>query len=177
MMDTTISTWYLLQAAAEEAAANTDAFAALKQYSQFFHPAFMWVLLVMGSYALYTGVQWKKTRTAEDKEVKKELMAKQFREKHYQVASWFLAFIVLGTLGGMAVTYINNGKLFVGPHLLAGLGMVALLGLAVAMVPYMQKGQQWARSIHISLNLSMLLVFGWQAVTGMDILFKILSDF
>lgn len=176
-MDAMTSVWLLLEAATDAAVADADSLATLKKYSQLFHPAFMWVLVVMGGYVLYTGVKWKKTRTAEDKEVKKELMAKQFREKHYQVASWFLAYIILGSLGGMAVTYINNGKLFVAPHLLAGLGMLGLLGLAVAMVPYMQKGQQWARTIHVSLNLSMLGLFGWQAVSGVQILNKILGDF
>jgi hypothetical protein len=34
-----------------------------------------------------------------------------------------LALMVVGSIGGMVVTYLNNGKLFIGAHLLAGLGM------------------------------------------------------
>jgi uncharacterized membrane protein len=75
----------------------------------------------------------------------------------------------------MAVTYINNGKLFVGPHLLAGLGMVGLIAIAAALVPLMQKGNELARITHITLNVVILGLFGWQAVTGMDIVQRILS--
>lgn len=38
--------------------------------------------------------------------------------------------MVLGTLGGMAVTYLNNGKLFLGPHLLVSLGILMLAAVA-----------------------------------------------
>lgn len=87
-----------------------------------------------------------------------------------------MALVVLGTVGGMAVTYINNGKLFVGPHLLAGLGMMAMVAVSVSLVPYMQKGNDFARFTHVGLNMSMLLIFGWQAVTGMQIVQKIISN-
>ena len=83
--------------------------------------------------------------------------------------------MVLGTIGGMAVTYINTGKLFVGPHLLAGLGMVALISISAALVPLMQKGNELARITHITLNVVILVLFGWQAFTGMDIVQRILS--
>jgi uncharacterized membrane protein len=83
--------------------------------------------------------------------------------------------MVLGTIGGMAVTYINNGKLFVGPHLLAGLGMVGLISISAALVPLMQKGNELARITHIALNAVILGLFGWQAFTGMDIVQRILS--
>lgn len=38
--------------------------------------------------------------------------------------------------------YINNGKLFVGPHLIAGGGVVVLV-LATALGPALQKGHHW----------------------------------
>ena len=47
--------------------------------------------------------------------------------------------MVLGNIGGMAVTYLNNSKLFFGPHLLAGLGMTGIIATSTALVPYMQK--------------------------------------
>ena len=147
---------------------------AVKTYSQFGHPLTMWVLLGLGMYAAYSGFQSRRTRTA-DKEIRKELIKKKFTVKHHQVGSILLAFVILGNMGGMAVTYINNGKLFVGPHLIAGLAMVAVLGLSTALVPYMQKGNETARLSHISLNIVMLGIFGWQAVTGMQILQRILE--
>ena len=148
---------------------------AVKTWSQFGHPLMMWVLFGMAVYALYLGIKAKKTRQA-DKETRKELIKGNFKTRHHQVGSIFMAFIVLGTVGGMAVTYINNGKLFVGPHLLAGLGMMAMVAVSSSLVPYMQKGNEIARLGHVGLNMSMLLVFGWQAVTGMQIVQKIVSN-
>jgi uncharacterized membrane protein len=83
--------------------------------------------------------------------------------------------MVLGTIGGMAVTYINNGKLFVGPHLLAGLGMTCAIAISASLVPFMQKGNVIARYTHVALNLTLLVLFSWQAFTGMQIVQKIVS--
>jgi uncharacterized membrane protein len=75
----------------------------------------------------------------------------------------------------MAVTYINNGKLFVGPRLLAGLGMMVMVTISASLVPYMQKGNKFARLSHVGLNMTMLMIFAWQAFTGVQIVQKILS--
>jgi Protein of unknown function (DUF4079) len=37
----------------------------------------------------------------------------------------------------------------------------------------MQKGQDWARNSHIILNVILVGLFGWQAVTGMQIVARI----
>jgi hypothetical protein len=134
----------------------------------------MWVLLGAALYALYLGVQIRRTRSAEG-EVKKELIKGKFNIKHHQVGSALLAFMVLGTVGGMAVTYINNGKLFVGPHLLVGLGMTGLIATSASLTPFMQKGNDWARYTHIVLNVILVGLFGWQAVTGMQIVQRIVE--
>ena len=147
---------------------------AVKTWSQFGHPIFMWVLLGLTVYAMYLGFQIRKTRNA-DKETRKELIKKKFGERHHKMGSILLAFMILGSLGGMAVTYINNGKLFVGPHLLAGLGMTGMIAVSASLVPYMQKGNELARLTHISLNITLLGLFGWQAVSGMQIVQKILE--
>jgi hypothetical protein len=83
--------------------------------------------------------------------------------------------MVLGSIGGMAVTYINNGTLFVGPHLLAGLGMTGLIAVSASLSPLMQKGVNWARYSHIALNVALLGLFGWQALTGIEILQRIIE--
>lgn len=147
---------------------------SVKVWSQFFHPVLMWVLLAMTIYAAYLGFQWQRTRTAES-DVKKELLKRRFNIRHFQIGSILMALMVLGTIGGMAVTYLNNGKLFVGSHLLAGLGMVGLITSSAALSPYMQKGQDWARYTHISLNLVLMGLFTWQAVTGVQIVQRIIS--
>ena len=75
----------------------------------------------------------------------------------------------------MAVTYINNGKLFFGPHLLVGLGMTGIIAFSASLSPFMQKGANWARVTHIILNFTLLGLFTWQAITGVQIVQKILS--
>ncbi|BAU63964.1 hypothetical protein STA3757_13330 [Stanieria sp. NIES-3757] len=146
----------------------------VKIWSQFGHPILMWVLLGLTIYALYSGIQIRRTRNA-DKEVRKELVKKNFSLKHHQIGSILLALMVLGTIGGMGVTYINNGKLFLGPHLLAGLGMTGMIATSAALVPYMQKGNELARYTHITLNVVLLGLFGWQAITGMQIVQRIIE--
>jgi hypothetical protein len=147
----------------------------IKYASQFFHPLLMWLLLALSIYALYLGIQIRRTRNAEG-EKKKELIQGKFNIKHHQIGSAVLVLMVLGSLGGMAVTYINNGKLFVGPHLLAGLSMTGLIAGSAGLSPFMQKGQNWARYTHIFINIVILGLFAWQALTGVQILQRIVSQ-
>jgi hypothetical protein len=147
---------------------------SLKVYSQFGHPLLMWVLLGLSIYAMVLGFQARKIRSA-DAETRKELIKKEVKTKHYLVGSALLALMVMGTVGGMAVTYWNNGKLFVGPHLLVGLGMTTLIALSASLSPLMQKGNDLARMTHITLNITLIGLFGWQAVTGVEIVQRIIS--
>ena len=75
----------------------------------------------------------------------------------------------------MANTYSRTGKLFPGPHLYAGLSIVALMSVMSSFVPYMQKGKEWAKSAHFSLAFIVVSLFGWQAKSGMDIVAKLLK--
>jgi Protein of unknown function (DUF4079) len=147
----------------------------LKPIVDFAHPITMWALLALTLYTMYLGVQIRRTRSAEG-DAKKELIKQKFNLKHHQASSLLLALMVMGTIGGMAATYINNQKLFVGPHLLAGLGMTALIAISASLTPFMQKGNGIARYSHISINIVLLGLFGWQAVTGTQIVQKILSN-
>lgn len=147
---------------------------SVKAYSQFAHPILMWVLLGLTVYALYLGVQIRRTRAAEGDQ-KKELIKGRFNIRHHQIGSILLALMVLGTIGAMAVTYINNGKLFVGSHLLVGLGMTGMIAVSASLTPFMQKGNDWARYTHIFLNVALLGLFGWQAITGMQIVQRIVD--
>ncbi|MDZ8106488.1 MAG: DUF4079 domain-containing protein [Nostoc sp. DedQUE12a] len=148
---------------------------SVKYWLNFFHPLMMWALLVVSIYAAYLGLQVQRTRNAQGEE-KKELVKGRYNVRHYQIGSILLALMVAGAIGGMAVTYINNGKLFVGPHLLAGLGMTGLIAFSAALSPYMQKGANWARATHIILNFTLLGLFVWQAVSGVQIVQKILTQ-
>jgi hypothetical protein len=148
---------------------------AFKPWINFVHPVVMWLLLATTLYALYLGVQARRTRLA-DAEVRKELIKGKFALKHHQVGSLLLAFMVFGTVGGMGATYLEAGKLFVGPHLLVGLGMATLIATSAALVPFMQKGNEAARLTHISVNVVLVGLFGWQALTGMQIVQRLLSN-
>ncbi|MBF2007395.1 DUF4079 domain-containing protein [Chlorogloeopsis fritschii PCC 9212] len=154
---------------------NLELSPSVKYWSQFFHPIMMWALLLMSIYAAYLGLQVQRTRNAQG-EQKKELVKGRYNVRHYQIGSILLALMVIGSVGGMAVTYINNGKLFVGPHLLAGLGMTSLIALSASLSPYMQKGANWARATHILLNFVLLGLFAWQAITGVQIVQRIISN-
>jgi hypothetical protein len=134
----------------------------------------MWILFATCLYALYLGFKMRETRSATGAE-KKELIKGKFIIRHYQLGSIILALMVFGSIGALAVTYINNGKLFVGPHLIAGLGMTALIAISASLSPYMQKGLDWARYSHIGINLVIVGLFGWQAVSGVEILLRIIS--
>ena len=146
----------------------------VKVWSQFAHPLFMWILFGLFIYALYLGIQSRRSRTG-DKEIRKALVKKKFGLKHHEIGSIILALMVIGTVTGMAVTYINNGKLFVTAHLVVGLAMMSAIAIATALVPYMQRGNNLARITHISINIVLLGLFGWETITGMDILFSIID--
>jgi FtsH-binding integral membrane protein len=140
----------------------------------FVHPLMMWLLLGLSGYSMVLGIRAKKTRTAPAEE-RKELIKGHFARRHYRLGSLVLALMVLGTFGGMAVTYLNNGKLFVSPHLLVGITMTSLIAVAAALSPLMQHGNLIARKIHVGLNMTVMTLFLWQAVTGMQIVNKILT--
>ena len=146
----------------------------IKVYSQFAHPATMWILFGLTLYAMYTGLQWRKTRSAVGEE-KKKLIAGKFKDTHHKVGALALSLMVLGAIAGIGVTYWNNGKLFVGPHLFVGLAMAGTIAVSASLTPYMQKGAEWARIMHISLNTVIVGLFGWQAFTGLDIVQRIIT--
>lgn len=147
---------------------------SIKVWSQFAHPILMWVLLILTLYAGYLGFQIRATRAAEG-DKKKELIKGRFNIRHYQLGSIILALMVLGSVGAMAVTYVNSGKLFVNPHLLAGLSMTGLIATSAALSPFMQKGHDWARYSHIAINTVIVGLFAWQAVTGMQIVQNVIN--
>lgn len=104
---------------------------------------------------------------------RKNLSSLNLRDGHYSQGA-LLAFI--GTsfaIEGPLNTYARAGKLFPGPHLYAGAGLVVLWALAAACVPSMQKGNDTARSIHIAANVSGMGLFAWQIVSGIPILTKV----
>ena len=139
------------------------------------HPLMMWLLLAAGGYAMYLGIKAKKVRTGTS-EQRKALIKGKFAQRHYLWGSVLMAVMVFGTLSGMAVTYLNNGKLFVGPHLLVGLAMTGMIAAASPHTPFVQRGNVVARKTHVGLNMGMLTLFLWQAVSGMQVMNRIWTN-
>jgi hypothetical protein len=149
--------------------------AVLKAIFTYFHPVLMWTVFALCVYALYLGLKIRKTRAATGEE-RQQLIKGRFNIKHHQVGAILLSLMVLGSIGGIGVTYVNNGKLFVGPHLIAGLGMTGLVAIAASLSPFMQRGSQMARNFHLAVSVIILGLFGWEAVTGMEIVQKIMNQ-
>lgn len=106
---------------------------------------------------------------------RKGYSSKKVKDTHFSQGAT-LAFI--GTafaIEGPLNTYARAGKLFPGPHLYAGAGLVVLWAAAAACVPAMQKGNDTARSIHIGANVSGIGLFAWQITTGWPILQKVVQ--
>lgn len=142
----------------------------------FIHPVIMWALFGVCIYAMILGLKIRTTRTTDDKELRKSLVKQRFNIKHHQIGALLLSVMVLGALGGMGVTYINNEKLFLGPHLFAGLGMTGLVAMAASLTPLMQRGSQMARNVHLGFSVVILGLFGWEAITGMQIVQRIIEQ-
>ena len=146
----------------------------MPQALNFVHPLLMWVLLALMLYSGYLGLKASQIRKV-DAEERKAMIPLRYGQRHASLGRWIVALTLLGSIGGMSITYLNNGKLFVGPHLIAGGGVTLLVLASAALGPALQKGQDWARGLHVGLNGLILLLFGWQAITGIAIVNKLLS--
>lgn len=154
---------------------SSETLEAIKPWLNFIHPILMWGILGLTLYAGWLGYQHRQTRLATGAE-KKELIKGKFLARHHKAGSVLLASMVVVSIGGMGSTYLNNGKLFFGPHLLAGLGMMGLIATSASLVPFMQKGNDSARYTHIALNTVLVGLFGWQAFSGVQIVQKLLNN-
>jgi hypothetical protein len=155
---------------------------------------------MMGSLLLFSlstailGFQWRRQRTLGDEisalkktlrtlqiesqineltQERKELAAAGPKDKHFSQGSLLALLGTAFAIEGPLNTYARAGKLFPGPHLYAGAGLVVLWALAAACVPAMQKGNDTARTVHIGANAAGIGFFIWQVVSGVPILFKV----
>ena len=107
---------------------------------------------------------------------RKDLMAMDYRDRHWSLGSVLLGLGVCFAIEGPVNTYMRAGKLFPGPHVYAGCACVCAWALAAALVPQMQKGKNWARSGHIGLNFGATALFAYyQIPTGLEIAAKVIE--
>jgi len=123
------------------------------------------------------GAEYKalEAKIAELTATRKDLAGSNFRDKHYQVGSVVLGLGTSFAIEGPVNTFLRAQKLFPGPHLYAGAGIVVCWAMAASLVPLMAKGQDAARNGHIAFNVLALGLFTWQLPTGWEILLKVIK--
>jgi len=104
-----------------------------------------------------------------------ELVNGKFKDRHHQISALLLAGGIFFTVYGVFNTWFRAEKLFPGPHLFAGAAVCVGWVLASACVPFMEKGNEAARNLHIGLNVITLTLFAWQLSTGLEILLKVIG--
>lgn len=141
------------------------------------HPIVMAGIFAAAVYTFYLGYQSSRIRKEEDPAVRKELVKAKFGARHFALSSQLMVLMTSVTFLGMANTYTRTGKLFPGPHLYAGLGLVAWLTAMASLVPAMQSGGKstTAKDAHFALAIGALGLFGWQAQSGLAIVKKLLG--
>ncbi|DBA81288.1 TPA: hypothetical protein ACH3X2_006905 [Trebouxia sp. C0005] len=169
------------------------------------HPALMDFLFLATLWTGYLGWQWRRTRTIPEelKELRKQLppndeegnrpvtkidgriaaleeqrkvmSKKDYKGVHHNFGGLLMGLGTATAVAGPVNTYLRSGKLFPGPHLYAGAAIVTLWAGAGAMVPLMAKGNNAARTAHITFNITNLLLFAWQIPTGLEIVGKVLQ--
>eukprot|EP00468_Gymnochlora_sp_CCMP2014_P003660 CAMPEP_0167755126 /NCGR_PEP_ID=MMETSP0110_2-20121227/8649_1 /TAXON_ID=629695 /ORGANISM="Gymnochlora sp., Strain CCMP2014" /LENGTH=302 /DNA_ID=CAMNT_0007641075 /DNA_START=153 /DNA_END=1061 /DNA_ORIENTATION=+ len=108
-------------------------------------------------------------------QTQKDLRKGDFRDRHNNVGSLLLAAGVFFAIEGPVNTWMRTGKLFPGPHLFAGAAVTVLWAAAAALVPAMQKGNKFAKDLHILLNAANVALFSWQIASGIPIVQKVLE--
>jgi hypothetical protein len=141
----------------------------------FVHPMLMWVLLGLMLYSGYLGYKASLIRKVSAEE-RKALVPLRYGQRHAQLGAVILGLTLLGAAGGLAATFVKNGKLILGPHLFVGMAVAGLVITTACLGPSLQKGKDWARGLHLAINGAVLLLFGWQAISGIAIVQKLLSS-
>lgn len=154
---------------------NTEFSPIVESLIAFTHPILMLGALAGALYALYLGVLARRTRNT-DAETRKQLIKGKYSQKHFQVGSILLAIWVIGSVGGIAATYVLYHKLFFSSHLIVGLSTICFAAFAAAFAPLMQQGKEWARLLHITFTSLVLGCFLAQTYTGLQIVQKMLRE-
>ena len=99
-----------------------------------------------GDISLIQGAMEIDSKIIELSATRKSLIGMNLRDKHYTTGSTLLGVGVGVAILGAFNTYMRVGKLFPGPHLYAGMAVTGLWAASAALVPEMQKGNNYART-------------------------------
>ena len=107
-----------------------------------------------GDISLIQGAMAIDSKIMELSATRKDLISMNLRDKHYTTGSTLLGVGVGVAILGAFNTYMRVGKLFPGPHLYAGMAVTGLWAASAALVPEMQKGNNYARTGTLSCSCS-----------------------
>eukprot|EP00746_Dinoflagellata_sp_MGD_P004254 gnl/MRDRNA2_/MRDRNA2_108200_c0_seq1.p1 gnl/MRDRNA2_/MRDRNA2_108200_c0~~gnl/MRDRNA2_/MRDRNA2_108200_c0_seq1.p1 ORF type:complete len:410 (+),score=53.73 gnl/MRDRNA2_/MRDRNA2_108200_c0_seq1:242-1471(+) len=120
------------------------------------------------------------TKIDEMTETRKGLVKNDVRSQHYKVSSLILGLGTAFAVEGVWNTFLRTDQLAPGTanfnHSVLGAGIVVAWALAAALVPWMQKGNNWARYAHIAFNVLALTLFTLELPTGLYITLVVLDD-
>jgi len=106
----------------------------------FVHPLLMWVLLGLMLYSGYLGYKASLIRKVSAEE-RKAMVPLHYGQRHAQFGAVIMGLTLLGAVGGMAATFLKNGKLILGPHLFVGLAVAVLVIATASLGPLPPEGQ------------------------------------
>ncbi len=94
------------------------------------------------------------------------------RPLHY-ITGWVMVGLVLLLFAiGLVSTLGLYGTLGQSEHLIAGLSVVGLVLLSAGSATLISPKRPWARAVHISINITLLLAFTWVLLTGWKVVQK-----
>lgn len=102
--------------------------------------------LLKSDISMLQGAKEIDSKIIELSQTRKDLISMNLRDKHYTTGSTLLGVGVGVAILGAFNTYMRVGKLFPGPHLYAGMAVTGLWAASAALVPEMQKGNNYART-------------------------------
>ena len=96
------------------------------------------------------------------------------RSLHYISGSCMVVLVLLLLTIGVIGTLEHFGTLGHSPHFLAGLTVVGLVLLSAGSATQIRAKRFWARTLHISTNITLFFGFLWVSVTGWKMVQKYL---
>lgn len=157
------------------------------------HPVYFLMLFLVSVSAAYHGLRWRRARelTAEISRIKSNEFSPQIFEmraerdrilqsdpknKHISLGSIILGSGTAMALEGGLSTYFRAGELFPDYHLFGGLGLVCIWASSYALAPFMARGKDWARNLHVTLNAIGILLFASQILSGWEIMVNVYNE-
>lgn len=94
------------------------------------------------------------------------------RPLHY-ITGWVMVGLVLLLLAlGLVSTLSIYGTLGRSQHLIAGLSVVLLVLLSAGSATQISPKRPWARTVHVSINIALLVAYAWVLFSGWQVVQK-----